>query len=76
MIVLPPPMSSGMTKFDMAGTNTKMHPVSAPGSESGSVTVRNARHGPAPRFVAASRSDGSSCCSEAYRGSTMSGRYM
>ena len=41
--VLPPPSSSGMTKLPRLGMNTRIEPVIAPGSVSGSVTLQNVR---------------------------------
>ena len=51
----PPPRSFGMKKLDTAGRNTSVMPEITPGSESGSVTRRNACTGVAPRSLAASK---------------------
>ena len=45
-----------------------------PGTDIGSVTARNTRHGGAPRSAAASSNRTSSCDSRAYSGSTINGR--
>ncbi len=54
--VEPPPMRVTMANIATAGTNTSIAPPATPGIVSGSVTLRNARHGPAPRSYAASTS--------------------
>src|SRR5207253_2198906 len=50
-----PPNKSGITNSPTAGMKTSKAPAAMPGSDSGRITARKARHGRAPRSAAASR---------------------
>src|ERR1700722_15667062 len=70
-----PPNKEGMTNSPTAGMKTNMEPAITPGSDSGRVTSRKARHGGEPKSADASSKVESSFSSVANRGSTMKGRY-
>ena len=53
MFTCPPPISCGVAKALKVQANAVVTPAMMPGVESGNVTVRNARMGPAPRLSAA-----------------------
>ena len=53
MLTLPPPISCGVANALKVQANAVVTPAMMPGVESGSVTVRKARIGPAPRLSAA-----------------------
>ena len=49
MLTLPPPISCGVAKALKVQANAVVTPATMPGTDSGSVTVRKTRIGPAPR---------------------------
>src|SRR5205085_1746127 len=58
--VLDEPSRSGMTNSPVIGMKQSSVPAMMPGSDSGTVTVKNARQGGQPRSAAASSNVGSS----------------
>ncbi len=55
MLTRPPPISCGVAKAEKVQANAVVTPAMTPGIDSGRVTVRKARIGPAPRLSAARR---------------------
>ena len=64
---------SGVTKALMQIAKVSMVPPNTPGMDSGSVTLRSTRSGPAPSDCAASASDGGMRSSAAKIGRIMNG---
>src|ERR1044072_7418759 len=75
IVVADEPSRSGMTNSPVIGMKQSRQPATIPGSESGTVTVLNTRHGGAPRSAAASSNVSSMRSSAAYSGCTINGKY-
>src|SRR5690606_31891856 len=72
-IVRAPPKRSMMKNRARDGMNTKMDPAMTPGIVKGSIAVRNACHGVAPKAYAARSMRWSNFSMLAYKGSTIKG---